>query len=172
VYVFGTSIRTDLHYKVTFWWQKDHGVKTPLSINHRGVFTPWGICNSMIFCKPTGQQVNSLVYSSPGSINFLVMNTPGYHDSLMVNTPGSWIRIRITPRINTKIYKSFQGISNGTRRSCFMKKTIVKYISWYYPFKQYENLFQKRGMKLCVVTDYAKWHSTCLPDTWNPPKFE
>jgi hypothetical protein len=41
-------------------------------------------------------------------------------------TPGSQLQTRITPRIFQKIQNPSVGVSNGARKSCLMKKNIVK----------------------------------------------
>ncbi len=64
---------------------------------------------------------DSPVYLSQGNLDSLVLGRlPGVFT--VVYTPRSRLQILITPQISGKKLKSFPGISNGTRRSCLMKK--------------------------------------------------
>jgi hypothetical protein len=81
--------------KKTSWWWKDQGGKTLQCINHRGV----------------------LMYFAPAAF---IINQ--FRSTLRFSSPGSQLPLQITPRIFDKNSKSFLCMSNGTKRSCLMKK--------------------------------------------------
>ncbi len=145
--VFRTSIRTGLQRN--FLVIKRPGSKDSLpSVLITGKSQlPEVLCTSSFF-------VNQVRPTTPGNFDSLVMNTPSSNDSTEENTTGSrtprwWIPYygeSITNSNNSsnirKNSKSFLRMSNGTRRSCLMKKQREK-ISWNCPFVLSKFLFFK-----------------------------